>query len=130
MLAVRRVSFIGSVLWGFTAIGLSFVSGKSLSFTGTEVERLIWNTGHLPFYSVLTILIFFAIGDAVGKYRVAVSFAVAMLVAAIDECNQFFTQGRTMSATDYAVDMAGIILALIFLRLFTERQKSGEVSEQ
>lgn len=130
MQTARKISFIGSLIWGFTAIGLSFVSDKSLSFTGTEVERLIWNTGHLPFYSVLTILIFFAIGDAVGRYRVALSFVVAMLVATIDECNQFFTQGRTMSATDYVVDMAGIILALIFIRLFTARQRDGKVSAQ
>jgi VanZ family protein len=80
---------------------------------------LLRKTGHVSEFALLFLLLQRALKYTMGgaiALTVTASF-LTILYAASDEYHQSFVPGRTSSIYDVAVDSAGIMLALLILRI-------------
>lgn len=81
--------------------------------------------GHLVGYALLAFLLYRALsGSLLGWNLIAArnTFIIGVLYAISDELHQLFVPGRHASAADVGIDAAGILLALLVVRLFSWRR--------
>jgi VanZ family protein len=78
---------------------------------------LISNVAHAPVFAGLALLVLKTLSGPNGiPNRYVMAFAVTALVSALDEWHQAFVPGRTVSAADLALDLAGSACALLIVR--------------
>lgn len=99
---------------------LSSQSDSSLSIGDSKTERMIWNLGHIPLYSILGIILYFVITSIInpppGKFICSMLvFIIGITVGVVDELMQSFSQGRMTSALDIILDVTGIAIAVLFM---------------
>ncbi len=93
----------------------------------TAIHGYIRKTAHLTFYFILGALAARAFStslkDFLRRHWIAVSFAVVVTVASLDEVNQSFLESRTGSAQDVLIDVCGGLIALLIWFLMTRKSK-------
>jgi hypothetical protein len=137
----ERQGWVGLVLrWGPVVAwmaGIFFFSAQSRPL-GVASEgpygEVLGRLSHVGEYAVLALLLYRALGDAVGGWRgVGIAFAVAVGYAVTDEVHQRFVPGRECSVMDLGYDALGAAGALLVRRLvlnelgsrLTQRRKDG-----
>ena len=81
--------------------------------------------GHLVGYALLGFLLYRALyGSLLGWNLIAArnTFIIGVLYAVSDELHQLFVPGRHASVTDVGIDAAGILLALLVIRIYNWRR--------
>ena len=128
-----------SMFWGRMA-GELLVPGfknwpeeKKESFA-EKMDYPVRKAAHATEYAILGMLLFATLGKFGGisyeikRSRTGASFTLGALYAASDEIHQLFVPGRSGQFTDVLIDsggvLAGILLALLFLRFAGRIQKS------
>ena len=108
---MKILRFVPAILWMGFIFYLS--TQQTTSIHGSVTQRFyILKSFHLIEYGTLAILLYFA----TLKYNLTV--LVAYLYALSDEFHQRFTPGRTSKFTDTLIDLLGITLGLIFIKIF------------
>lgn len=80
---------------------------------GTDIQRfLFFKSLHLAEYAILFILVEYAIG------KFSQSIIISNLYSITDEIHQLFVPGRHGKFTDTLIDLTGIFLGFIFLKIF------------
>lgn len=96
------------------AAGLWFLSSRSGS--GGEsvwLFSVIWNSGHIVVYFVLSILVLAALEwPEQGRRRAAFAVLIAGTYGVIDEIHQSFVPGRDCSVLDIVNDFLGAVLGV------------------
>ena len=134
-----------SMFWGRMA-GELLVPGfknwpeeKKESFA-EKMDYPVRKTAHATEYAILGILLFATLypldhrdaemNKLIKRSRTGASFTLGALYAASDEIHQLFVPGRSGQFTDVLIDsggvLAGLLLALLFLRLAGRIQKSHD----
>ncbi len=108
---MKILRFVPAILWMCFIFYLS--TQQTTSIHGTVAQRFyILKSFHLIEYGALAILLLFA----TLKYNRAI--IIAYLYALSDEFHQRFTPGRTSKFTDTLIDLLGIALGLVFIKIF------------
>jgi hypothetical protein len=77
------------------------------------------NLSHAPVFAGLAYCVLKTLGGRnVSREHYAAAFVLTGLVAVWDEWHQSFVPGRTASATDLLLDVAGIATVLVAVRLW------------
>lgn len=95
-------------------MGLIFYlsSGQTTSITGTSTERfLILKTFHLIEYAILFLLIYYAL------FKINISVFYSYVYAISDEFHQSFVPGRGSKFSDTLIDLVGIGIGIIVLKI-------------
>ena len=119
------------LLWRLMALLSPAFAGAEIQVQNAAVELLSFferKAAHMFLYFVLILLLWLALLPWIrGKRRqIAVSFALCVILAALDEYHQTFIPGRSGQMRDVAVDLFGAALALLLaalLYLAARRQK-------
>lgn len=102
-----------------TAIILLSIS-KDAGFPG-DTGRLINNAAHIPIFFILTVLYLLSF-NSLNLFNVITSYLCALILAiifsALTEYLQSHTVYRTASLIDFTFNITGIILALMFNKIF------------
>jgi VanZ family protein len=78
---------------------------------------LISNVAHAPVFAGLALLVLKTLSGPNGTpNRYVMAFVVTVLVSGLDEWHQAFVPGRTVSAGDLTLDLAGSACALLIAR--------------
>jgi VanZ family protein len=79
-------------------------------------------TAHFLEFFILTVFTFRAVANPAkpAGHPYWISFFIALLFAVTDELHQVYTPTRVPGALDVAVDCAGILTALTFIRIWQE----------
>jgi VanZ family protein len=90
------------------------------------LDLAVKKTAHFLEFFILTVFTFRAVDNpakpAGHSYRI--SFIIALIFAVTDELHQVYTPTRVPGARDVAVDCAGILTALAFIRIRQEFRKN------
>jgi VanZ family protein len=106
----KLLRFLPSIFW--MAVIFHFSSISTAGIGATAVSRyLILKSFHLIEYAALGILLYF------GYNKFKWSLAAAYLYALSDEVHQFFVPGRSSKFTDTLIDLIGIFIGLMILKL-------------
>jgi len=84
--------------------------------------------GHLGGYGLLALLLYRAFNESLFSWdfkAVGNTLLVGVLYAISDEAHQMFVPGRNPALFDVAIDTAGIILALLVIRLLITPWTNG-----
>ena len=116
---LRRLwPWIPVIAWAAVIFAFSSVSGLGTGL-GTW-DLFLRKVGHAGEFSLLALLLWRAL---------RIEWAVLVLAsayAASDEFHQTFVEGRVGAVTDWAIDSAGVVMALVGLRLWrTHRSRRG-----
>ena len=94
------------------------------------IHGLIRKVAHLAFYFVLGALAARAFSTSLKPFLrrnwIAVSFALVVTIAYLDEKNQSFLTSRTSSMKDVLIDVCGGVLALLIWFLAAENRKRSQ----
>jgi VanZ family protein len=97
-----------------------YFSSQQTTGIGTNATDrfLILKSFHVIEYAALGILLFYGF----KKYKYAI--ITAYLYAVSDELHQYFVPGRTSRFRDTMIDLLGISLGLLILKLFLKKNKA------
>ncbi|WP_025027151.1 VanZ family protein [Caldalkalibacillus mannanilyticus] len=92
------------------------------------IEFIFRKTAHVVVYAILAICLFIALKIRLANQwkRVGVTLGATLLIAALDEWNQFMSSSRTGSVKDMMIDLIGACLGLMIVILVSawkERQQ-------
>lgn len=106
----KFVRFIPAILW---MVFIFFLSSQSTIGIGeTRTQRfLILKTFHLIEYAVLYVLIYFATNSTKKSIPFAYFYALS------DEYHQSLVPGREGRFTDTLIDLIGIFIGVIFIKI-------------
>ena len=113
LIDLRRAGIITGLFILLMIIGSSFEGNsipKSYIFT---LDKLL----HLIEYSIFGTLLFFVF-IFTSKNPDVISFIIGMFYSLIDELYQSTVIGRDSSALDVIADIIGLILSILFIKLF------------
>lgn len=116
----KIIRFLPAVLW---MVFIFYLSGKATTgIPGTRTERfLILKSFHLIEYAFLALLLFFAF----LKYRYTI--ISAYLYALSDELHQSFISGREARFRDTLIDLLGIFIGIMLIKLLIRIKNSKKV---
>jgi len=107
----KLIKFIPALLWMIFIFYLS--SSPTDIVPGTDTQRFIFfKSLHLTEYAILFILVEYALG------KFSHSLIISALYSITDEIHQLFVPGRHGKFTDIIIDLTGIFLGFIFLKIF------------
>ena len=96
--------------------GLSSLPDQPVRHAHAWVEVLS-NLAHAPVFAGLAVLVLKTLSGRHGvPNRYVAAFAVTVVCGVLDEAHQSFVPGRTVSAGDLALDLAGSACALLIVR--------------
>jgi len=75
-------------------------------------DLVLRKLAHVGEYAILGALLL----RALGRQRLAAAFALGVAYAVTDEYHQTFVEGRSGTATDVAIDAAGVALGILAWR--------------
>ena len=80
---------------------------------------LLSNLAHVPMFAALAYCVVNALAGSgrVSREQYVTAFAIAAMLAALDEWHQSFVPGRNVSMGDLLLDVAGILVALFMVRV-------------
>lgn len=108
LLKVAR--FLPAILWMLLIFFLS--SQQTIGIGQTRTERfLILKTFHLIEYAILYILVYFATNSTKNSIIISYSYALT------DEFHQSFVPGRDGRFADTLIDLLGIIIGVVMVKL-------------
>lgn len=114
MIINKLQRFLPAVIWMFVIYYFSSIPTNII--TGTTVKRfIILKSFHLVEYAVLSILIYFA----TIKYLPAIY--ISYVYALSDEMHQFFVPGRTSKFSDTLIDLGGILIGIIIIKILISK---------
>jgi VanZ like family len=118
--ALAPVALMGFIFW---------LSDQPELDTGLGIwDMVLRKLGHGVVYGGLTVLWWWALRPVAAR-PLPVAAAVTLLYAVSDEYHQSFVEGRSGTATDVGVDLAGIIIAALLLR-YDQRVRSALDGEE
>jgi VanZ family protein len=81
--------------------------------------QLLWNLAHIPVFAALAYGVLKTLSGSApaGPDRYLAAFFITGGLAALDEWHQSFVPGRSVSAGDLLLDLTGIAVALLVVRL-------------
>lgn len=113
LLKNKYIRILPALIWMSFIFYLSSLSTTGVS--GTQSQRfLILKTFHLIEYSVLFLLLRFALG------KTAPAIFLSYLFALSDELHQSLVPGREGKFTDTLIDLIGIVIGLFFLKVLAQ----------
>ena len=124
MQARRLLPWILVLAWAAVIFAFSSVPslGTGLGFWDLLLRKL----AHAGEFGLLALLFWRALRrDLSGAILVAGVLAIGY--AASDEYHQTFVSGRVGSLSDWAIDSAGVVIALVGLRLWLDRRERRRV---
>lgn len=98
---------------------LSSLPSSYITFSDSKLENIVSNLAHIPIYGLLAGLLFLGLKKGGNKSNYLLSrnvFIISMVIAVLDELNQYTVQGRTSSLLDILLDGTGVIIALWLAR--------------
>lgn len=114
MIKNRIIKFLPAIFW--MLIIFYFSSIPTTSIIGSSTTRfLILKSFHLIEYAILSILVYLA----VSNYRK--TLIISYLYSLSDEFHQYFIPGRTSKFTDTLIDLIGISLGIMLLKIIFSR---------
>lgn len=125
--ARRLRPWFPAIAWAALIFGLSSIPslGTGLGFWDVLLRKL----AHAAEFGWLALLVWFALRrERSAPLRVTGYVAAGLIAsgyAATDEYHQSFVSGRVGSATDWAIDTAGVVIALTGLHLWRQRRVRG-----
>jgi len=109
----KIIRYIPAVIWMVFIFYLS--SRQTIGIDGTRTERfLIFKTFHLIEYAVLYILFAFA------TRKPSASIGLSYTNALSDELHQHFVPGREGKFTDTLIDLLGILIGVLVLKIILQ----------
>jgi VanZ family protein len=87
--------------------------------------RLLMNLGHVPLYAGLAFCVLKSLSPApmAARARYGLVFVACGACGGLDEWHQSFVPGRDCSLGDFLLDLAGIAVMLVLLRLHELRSE-------
>jgi len=95
--------------------GLSSLPESYISISSSKLENILSNLAHIPLYGGLAFLLLLGLKNRPNQSVYVLSrkvFIISMLIAALDELNQYTVPGRTSSLIDIFLDGTGVIIVL------------------
>jgi VanZ family protein len=106
------IPWLPSFVWMLVIFYFSSIPTAGV-ISSNPIERFyIYKSFHLIEYAFLCILLIYA------SKNIKTSILLAYLYSCTDEIHQFFTPGRTCKFTDTLIDLIGILLGLMVLKIF------------
>jgi VanZ family protein len=110
--------------WGWSLASLAYMASifylSSLpgSATGpnTPLWRFVSNVSHIPLFAGLGLCLAMALARWPWPSRGMATLVLGMAYAVFDEWHQSWVPGRTGSAADVLLDVAGILFAVLIIR--------------
>lgn len=116
----KIIRLLPALIWMAFIFYLS--SLQTTGITGTKSQRfLILKTFHLIEYAVLVIFLFFALKKYLPSSIAAYVFALT------DELHQTTVPGREGKFEDTLIDILGIIIGLVILKIFLKIPKVKKI---
>jgi VanZ family protein len=106
--------FLPALIWMGVIFYFSSVSTAGIG-TDETFRFTFFKSLHLLEYAMLGILLF------VGIRKVNVTIATAYVYAISDEIHQYFIPGRHCKFSDTLIDLAGMIIGLIFVVIIRKK---------
>lgn len=107
---VKFLSFLPAFIW--MSVIFYFSSRPTTGVPGNFTQRfLILKSFHLIEYAILFLLLFFA------YQKIKISLFTAYLYSLTDEFHQTFVYGREGRFRDTLIDLIGIIIGLMILKI-------------
>ncbi|MEQ6377562.1 VanZ family protein [Bacillaceae bacterium S4-13-58] len=95
------------------------------------IEFFIRKGAHVGVFLVLSLLFYYSASHTIKtsmRWKIIISWGLAVLYAAIDEIHQGFTPNRTPFAGDVVLDTVGITLAMIGIWMWTRRRAMSKTT--
>lgn len=123
---VRLQRWLPALVW----MALIFYSSSqsTLPIDGHPQSGDLHRIAHVVAYSVLAVLVRFAVAGSRSPARLA--FAICVLYAVSDEIHQTFVPGRTGNLRDVGVDALSSAAALLALAWWQRRRAAGRAAGQ
>jgi VanZ family protein len=96
-----------------------FAGAKAIGKVNT-LPSLVHKFEHFLYFGTMAGLIAFAL----GRRYLWIALLTVPLVGLLDEWNQLFVPHRTGSPVDWAVDVGGTVVAVVFVYWWTERRRA------
>lgn len=122
---LRRLRpWIPVIAWAAVIFAFSSVSGLGTGLGSWDL--FLRKVGHAGEFALLALLLWRALRIEWAVLLLASAYAVS------DEFHQTFVEGRAGAVTDWAIDTAGVVLALVGLRLWRTHRgaRSGPEADQ
>jgi VanZ family protein len=120
VLARRITPWLPAIAWAALIFAFSSIPslGTGLGFWDLLLRKL----AHAAEFGILALLLWRPMRWELGVFVLATAYAAS------DEYHQTFVSGRVGLVSDWAIDTAGIVIALVCLRLWrTHRQRKAGV---
>lgn len=127
----KIVNIVLLIIWLFVIFYFSNQTGNLSSSLSDNVSLFLFNNitdflifivrkiAHITEYFILAILMYNVFKDYFSNNKpYLITLILSILYACSDEIHQFFVVGRECLPRDVLIDTIGIILALIFIKLY------------
>lgn len=105
------------VIYIFNLLGL-----KLNSFLGDMANFVVRKTAHVSEYLILYVLLYNALREKLKVSKALLfSLLLQIIYSASDEIHQYFVPGRACRLTDVLIDTCGGLLALIIIKIYTNK---------
>ena len=131
----KIINIVLLILWLVIIFYFSNQPGNLSSSLSDNLTLLIFNNitdflifivrkiAHISEYFILAILMYNVFKDYLSsKKSYLITFILSILYACSDEIHQLFVVGRECLPRDVVIDAIGVILALIFIKLYNNRK--------
>ena len=131
----KIINIVLLIIWLFVIFYFSNQPGNLSSSLSDNLTLLIFNNitnflifivrkiAHISEYFILAILMYNVFKDYLSsKKSYLITFILSILYACSDEIHQLFVVGRECLPRDVVIDAIGVILALIFIKLYNNRK--------
>ena len=131
----KIVNIVLLIIWLFVIFYFSNQPGNLSSSLSDNLTLFIFNNitdflifivrkiAHISEFFILAILMYNVFKDYLSsKKSYLITFILSILYACSDEIHQLFVVGRECLPRDVVIDAIGVILALIFIKLYNNRK--------
>lgn len=131
----KIVNIVLLIIWLFVIFYFSNQAGNLSSSLSDNLTLFIFNNitdflifivrkiAHISEFFILAILMYNVFKDYLSsKKSYLITFILSILYACSDEIHQLFVVGRECLPRDVVIDAVGIILALIFIKVYNNRK--------
>lgn len=125
--ARRLIPWLPAIAWAAVIFGVSSIPslGTGLGFWDLLLRKL----AHAGEFGLLALLVWRGLRHHVASPYVPAG-VIATAYAATDEYHQTFVSGRVGSVSDWAIDAAGVVIALALLRVWLDRRRPSVQAPQ
>lgn len=125
---IRIIYSLLTTFYIFFIFYLSSLPDTSFRFADSRLEKIFWNMGHIPLYSILAVLLFLSFKPHRKPMFYLLIGSISIIIAVCDELNQSTTAGRTSSFLDICLDFLGIYIGILFIKfLYYENRVTTKI---